>query len=114
MSNPVDDFLRRWRITRRMTLDYLDFVSDEVLDVRPTPTFRTMREQAVHLAELQGVYQLALRGEVVDYERHAEFAPASDARVDIVAALADRDLEYRVLVEALLHAGPTSGSSGTA
>lgn len=89
-----------------MTLEYLTFVSDEVLDLRPTPTFRTMREQAVHLAELQGVYQLALRDEEVDYGRGAEFSPSSDRRADISAALADRDGEYVALVEELLPRGP--------
>jgi uncharacterized damage-inducible protein DinB len=88
-----------------MTLEYLHVVSDEVLDLRPTPAFRTMREQAVHLAELQGVYQLALRGQPVDYERAAEFAPASDRREDVVAAMAERDEEYATLVEALLPGG---------
>jgi len=105
VSTAADGFLRRWRLTRRMTLEYLHVVSDEVLDLRPTPAFRTMREQAVHLAELQGVYQLALRGEPVDYDRATEFAPASDRREDVVAAMAERDEEYATLVEALLPGG---------
>jgi uncharacterized damage-inducible protein DinB len=88
-----------------MTLEYLGFLSDEVLDLRPTTTFRTIREQAVHLAELQGVYQLALQEEPVDYSRAAEFTPASSARDDIVAAMEDRDREYVALVEQLLPAG---------
>ena len=89
-----------------MTVEYLQFVSDDVLDLRPTPTFRTMREQAVHLAELQGVYQLALQDEAVDYDRCHEFAPRSDVRTDIIAAMADRDREYATLVESLLPRGP--------
>jgi uncharacterized damage-inducible protein DinB len=106
VATTADGFLRRWRITRHMTLEYLDFVSDAVLDLRPTPTFRTMREQAVHLAELQGVYQLALRGEAVAYGRASEFSPASDRREDIVAAMAERDREYTALVDELLPKGP--------
>jgi uncharacterized damage-inducible protein DinB len=105
VSRTVDQFLKRWRLTRRMTLEYLNFVSDGVLDLRPTPTFRTMREQAVHLAELQGIYQLALRGEAVDYGRATEFGPASAGRADIIAAMADRDREYTALVEELLPRG---------
>jgi uncharacterized damage-inducible protein DinB len=102
----ADEFLKTWRLIRRMTLDYLNFVSDEVLDLRPAPTFRTMREQAVHLAELQGVYQLALRGEAVDYGRGPEFSPASGDRSDIVAAMAERDRDYTESVEQLLPRGP--------
>jgi uncharacterized damage-inducible protein DinB len=101
----VDEFLKRWRITRGMTLEYLHFVSDDVLDLRPAPTFRTMREQAVHLAELQGVYQLALRGEAVDYGRGSEFSPGSDRRDDIIAAMGSRDREYTALVEEHLPKG---------
>ena len=106
MTAGADDFLKRWRITRRMTLEYLQFVPDDVLDLRPTPTFRTMREQAVHLAELQGVYQLALRDEAVDYGRGAEFSPASDRREAIMAAMSERDHDYATLVEELLPKGP--------
>ena len=106
MSGGAGEFLKGWRITRRMTLDYLDFLPDDVLDLRPAAGFRTVREQAVHLAELQGVYQLALRGEAVDYDRAGEFSPASDRRGDIVAAMGDRDREYAALVESLLPHGP--------
>ena len=105
MTTTADEFLRRWRITRSMTLEYLRFVSDDVLDLRPTPTFRTMREQAVHLAELQGVYQLALRDQPVDYGRATEFSPASDRREDIMAAMSERDREYAALAEELLPRG---------
>lgn len=106
MTAAAHEFLRRWRIVRAMTLEYLQVVPDDVLDLRPTPAFRTMREQAVHLAELQGVYQLALRGEAVDYERRREFSPASDRRDDVVAAMAERDREYAALVDELLAKGP--------
>ncbi len=106
MTPAADRFLQRWRITRHMTLEYLHFVPDEVLDLRPTAAFRTMREQAVHLAQLQGVYQLALRDEAVDYDRASEFAPASDSQEDVAAARAERDREYAALVEQLLPRGP--------
>jgi uncharacterized damage-inducible protein DinB len=100
-----DEFLNTWRHVRQMTLEFLAFVPDEVFDLRPTPAFRTMREQAVHLAELQGVYQLALRGEAVDYDRAGEFSPASSERPDIVAAMAERDREYAEAIHVLLARG---------
>lgn len=84
-----------------MTLEFLDFVSDDLLDFRPGPEFQTIREQGGHLSRAQGVFQLTLRGEDLDFGREFEFAPASLERGDIVAALAARDRELVELLDAL-------------
>jgi uncharacterized damage-inducible protein DinB len=97
----VDEFLRRWPISRNTTLEFLELASDELLDFRPGPAFRTVREQANHLARAQGVFQLALRGEQPDFSREQEFAPASSERDDIVVALGQRDRELAELLDAL-------------
>ena len=65
----IDDFLTRWRFVRGMTTEFLAEATDECIDDRLGPGFVTIREQAGHLAEVQGIYQLALRGEPVDWFR---------------------------------------------
>jgi uncharacterized damage-inducible protein DinB len=97
----IDDFLARWRHVRGMTTEFLATASDDCLDAWLDPGFVTIREQAGHLAEVQGIYQLALRGEPVDWDRKPEFSPADDSREAIAAALAERDRELEVLLDGL-------------
>jgi uncharacterized damage-inducible protein DinB len=97
----IDDLLARWAHVRGMTTEFLTTAGDACLDDRPGDGFMTIREQAGHLAEVQGVYQLALRGEAVDWGRKPEFAPASLDRDDIAAALAARDAELGELLAPL-------------
>jgi len=97
----IDDFLHRWRFVRGMTLEFLTEATDECLDERLAPGFVTIREQAAHLAEVQGIYQLALRGEPVNWDRKPEFTPAGDDRAAIATALADRDRELVDLLDRL-------------
>jgi uncharacterized damage-inducible protein DinB len=97
----IDDFLARWRFVRGMTTDFLTEATDECLDERLGPGFVTIREQAAHLAEVQGIYQFALRGEPVDWERKPQFSPVGDDREAIAAALAERDRELEELLDAL-------------
>jgi uncharacterized damage-inducible protein DinB len=90
--------LTTWQQVRRMTLQFLDHAGDGCLDLRPGADFMTIREQAAHLSEAQGVFQLVLRGEPADFGRGGEFSPASLAVPDIVAALAERDRELADLL----------------
>lgn len=96
-----DDFLQRWRFVRAMTVDFISDASDECLDYRPGPSFMTIREQAAHLSEVQGIYQLALRGNVADWARKPEFSPTSQATDALVDALVARDGELDDLLESL-------------
>lgn len=103
----VDGFLKRWRIVSNMTVDFLEAASEELLDFRPGLVFRTVREQAVHLTKLRGIYQSALAGQQPDYSRGEEFAPASAERLDIVEGLRARDRELEDLLEAIRPAAET-------
>jgi uncharacterized damage-inducible protein DinB len=94
----IDELLTRWGYVRGMTKEFLEAASDECLDFRPAADFATIREQASHLSEVQGVYQLALGGEEPDFARKPEFSPASSSVEGILAALQARD---RDLVELL-------------
>lgn len=98
MSN---DFVERWRFVRTMTVDFIRAASDECLDFRPGPSFMTIREQAGHLSEVQGVYQLALSGDETDWGRKPELAPTSQSAEAIIEALVARDRELDDLLEAL-------------
>jgi uncharacterized damage-inducible protein DinB len=97
----IDEFRSRWDFVRGMTTEFLREASDECLDLRPTASFMTIREQAGHLSEVQGAYQLALRGEEPDFSRKAEFAPRSLEVPAILDALAARDRELDDLLAAL-------------
>jgi uncharacterized damage-inducible protein DinB len=97
----IDDFLTRWRFVRGMTTEFLAVATDDCLDDRLGPGFATIREQAGHLAEVQGIYQLALRGEPVDWDRKPEFSPDGPDRGAIAAALAARDRELEALLDGL-------------
>ena len=81
-----------------MTNEFLRAASDECLDYRPQSDFMTVREQAAHLCEVQGAYQLAFSGEPVDFARKGEFAPPSLERDAIIDTLAELD---RRLIELL-------------
>jgi uncharacterized damage-inducible protein DinB len=89
----IDEMLSRWTFTRGMTADFVEQASDECLDLRLGSGFMTIREQAGHLAEVQGVYQLAFTGEAVDFARKGEFAPRSLERTALLEELAARDRE---------------------
>ena len=97
----IDDFRARWEFARGMTTEFLREASNECLDFRPGPSFMTIREQAGHLSEVQGTYQLALRGEEPDFARKPEFAPRSLEVAAILAALAERDEELDGLLDKL-------------
>jgi uncharacterized damage-inducible protein DinB len=97
----IHDFVERWRFVRAMTVDFIREASDECLDFRPGPQFATVREQAAHLSQVQGIYQLALRGEEADWARKPEFAPAAQTAGAIIDALADRDRELDGLLASL-------------
>lgn len=95
------DFVERWRFVRTMTVDFIRESSDECLDFRPGPSFMTIREQAAHLSEVQGVYQLALCGDEADWARKPEFAPTSQTAEAIIEALVARDRELDHLLALL-------------
>ena len=96
-----DDWLERWRFVRGMTVDFVREASDECLDFRPAAKFATVREQAAHLSEVQGIYQLALRGEEADWLRKPEFGPPTQTRAAILETLSLRDGELDDLLESL-------------
>jgi len=87
----IDDFLSRWTFTRGMTIEFLEHASDDCLDFRPTDKFMTIREQAVHLVEVQGAYQFAFTNEPTDFSRKPEFTPAQTDPASIVHALGAQD-----------------------
>ena len=97
----IDDFLVRWTFVRSMTTEFLVGASDECLDLRPEKSFMTIREQAAHLCEVQGVHQLALSQEPVDMARKPEFGPATLDREAILECLAARDRQLLELLDAL-------------
>ena len=92
---------RRWQHVRGLTCEFIEEMPDECLDYRPQRHFSTVREQAQHLIECQGVYQLAFRGEKVDFGRKPEFAPAAADDDSLLAALTERDTELDQLLGAL-------------
>lgn len=84
-----------------MTTEFLSTAADACLDFRPGEKFMTIREQAAHLVEVQGAYQLAFAGEAVDFARKPEFTPAADDAGTIIAALDRQDAALRVYLEGL-------------
>ena len=97
-----------------MTTEFLREASVECLDFRPGASFMTVRGQAAHLSEVQGVYQLALCGEEPDFDRKPEFAPQSLEPAAILDALAAHDRELEELLAALKPKETSSESVGTA
>jgi uncharacterized damage-inducible protein DinB len=95
------DFIQRWRHVRGMTVDFVREASADCLDFRPGPSFSTIREQAAHLSEVQGIYQLALVGDHADWARKPEFSPTSYDPGAIIDALERRDRELDRLLESL-------------
>lgn len=97
----IDDLLARWTFTRGMTTEFLEHVSDDCLDFRPTDKFMTIREQAVHLVEVQGVYQFAFTNEPTDFSRKPEFTPRGTDSASIVRSLGEQDEILRGHLERL-------------
>lgn len=87
----IDDFVVRWTFVRGMTIEFLEFASDECLDFRPTDKFMTIREQAAHLVEVQAMYQFAFAGEEIDFARKSEFTPNGTDAASLVQALGKQD-----------------------
>ena len=87
----IDDLLARWSFARGMTTEFLEHASDDCLDYRPTDKFMTIREQAVHLVEVQGIYQVAFTNEPTDFSRKHEFTPIPVDAASIVRALGEQD-----------------------
>ena len=96
----IDDF-RHFDLHRGMTIEFLEHASDECLDFRPTEMFMTIREQAVHLVEVQGTYQFAFTNEPTDFSRKPEFTPAQTDVVSLVGALGSQDEILRGHLERL-------------
>jgi uncharacterized damage-inducible protein DinB len=97
----IDAFLHRWEHVRGMTREFVEVMPDACLDERPGPQFATVREQAAHIIECQGCYQLAFRGETVDMGRKPEFTPSASDRDTLLASLARADAELAMLLGAL-------------
>jgi uncharacterized damage-inducible protein DinB len=97
--NPIDDFVVRWAHVRGMTREFLESAPDSLLDFVPAPGFVSVRDQASHLVEVQGVYQEVLaEGELVDFSHKSRYTPAGTEPDVILAALArmDADLEQQL------------------
>ena len=95
------EFRRRWQHVRGLTREFVEEMPDDCLDNRPARHFASIREQAVHLVECQGVYQLAFRGEKVDFGRKPEFAPSTDDADGLLGAFAKQDAELDTLLSEL-------------
>lgn len=61
----------------------------------------TIREQAVHLVEVQGTYQFAFTNEPTDFSRKPEFTPTGTDSASIVRALGAQDEILRGHLERL-------------
>src|SRR5262249_35313572 len=99
--NPVDDFLVRWDHVRGMTREFLEQASDALLDFVPAPGFVSVRDQASHLVEVQGVYQEVLAGGANDFSHKSRYTPSGTEREVILVALARMDAELEQQLDRL-------------